>query len=131
MSIDIVRALRDPRLIGDPELSDAQEIILRAINGLPLPLRDIETRFFEDGAFVRRLESPLDMFRRCTSRESYEAREYFMAAIIAGRRSGKTDKILANQLIYEANFRERPDRPGDEPEAMIVSRTVRQAHKAF
>lgn len=126
-SLDIIEAIR---LIGD-DLSPAQATILRAINGLALPEEPIETRFFRDGAFVRERETPAEMFYRCTGRSSYEPYEYAEATILPGRQSGKTSKIVANQVVYEANFRPRTLGLGDEPEGIIVSRTTRQARKAY
>jgi len=131
-AIDIITAIKHPKLIAD-DISPAQEVILRALYGLPLQEGRFETRFFDSAAcrFHWEYETALDMWKRCTGRASYEPFEYREAMLVCGRRSGKTSKVASNVVIYEANFRQHALGKGEEGDAFIISQSKKQAKKAF
>ncbi len=82
----IVEFVTDPQLLG-LTLSPAQEVLLRALYGLPL-----------EGA------DHLDLFRLCTGRERYPERPFGEATVIAGARSGKDSRIAAPVSLYEGIY---------------------------
>ena len=108
-AINIVEACRDPRLIGDMDVSPAQEVLLRAIYGLKLV--DAEQHA---------------LFERATGRR-YQQREYREIMGICGRRSGKSDKIAANVAIYEACFRRHRLSRGERGFVVVIAVSKRQA----
>lgn len=109
-SISIIDAIKDERLIGDT-ISSQQEVILRAIYGLPLQEGLIKTRVFRgrklsaQGKFEVIEETPEQFFCRITDRESYVPTNYREAGIYIGARGGKSDKLSSNIAIYEATLR--------------------------
>jgi hypothetical protein len=110
---DILRAIRDRRLIGDRKLSPAQETALRALYGLPLS------------------DEQFDIFCRATGRESYEPAEYREASFICGRRSGKSSKLAANIAVFEAAFRRHELAEGERGYVVALAPTRRQAAVVF
>jgi len=107
-AIDIVTAVKDPQLIGDI-LSPAQEALLRSIYGLTVP------------------EEQVPLVERCTGRPPQPGIEYRESAIIAGRRSGKSDKIASNICLYEAMFRHHRISAGERAIVLLLAQNVRQA----
>jgi hypothetical protein len=108
-AIDIIAAVRDPRLIGDSDVSLAQEVLLRAIYGLPLVNAE-----------------QLAIFQRATGRK-YPGRQFREVMAICGRRSGKSDKIAANCSIYEACFRRHKLSRGERAYVTVIAVSKRQA----
>lgn len=82
----IVEFLTDPQLLG-LTLSLAQEVLLRAIYGLPIALPE-----------------HLELWRLCTGRQVYPERPFGEVTVIAGARSGKDSRIAAPIAVYEAVF---------------------------
>src|SRR5947209_8645207 len=90
MTTDIIRAVTDPRIIGDT-LSPAQEALLRLIYGLPLS------------------PEQLDIAREATGRQDCDQpRSYKTALVVAGRRSGKSSRIAANFVVNAACVNRHP-----------------------
>jgi hypothetical protein len=81
----VVEFVADPRWLG-LALSPAQETLLRAIDGLPL-----------DG-------NQLELWRRCTGRETYPGTPFGEVTVIAGARAGKDSRVAAPIALYEAIF---------------------------
>ena len=109
--ITIIDAIRDPKLIGD-EISEAQEMCLRVLYGLPLESEQV------------------DLFNELAGRPPgtpYEAQDYKEAAFIIGRRGGKSDKLAANTAIYEGRFRDHSPflSPGETGVVLCLSQTLR------
>jgi hypothetical protein len=113
-SIDIIAAIRDPRLINDPEVSPAQETLLRAIDGLPL-IGDEQ----------------LDIFRRATGRAEYQPQAFRDASILSGRRGGKTVKICANVAVKEACIAKHPIPAGERGVVVVIAPVEKQARITF
>jgi hypothetical protein len=82
----IIEFITDPQGLG-LTLSLAQEVLLRAIYGLPLHLAD-----------------HLDLWRLCTGRETYREQSFGEVTVIAGARSGKDSRIAAPMVAYEAAY---------------------------
>jgi hypothetical protein len=112
MPVDIITAIRDPRLIGD-EISEAQETALRALYGLPMNATHSE------------------IYMRATERTDYEQREYREASYICGRRSGKSSKLASNIALFEGCFRTHPLSRGERAFIVTVATTRRQASVVF
>ena len=110
--LDIVQALREPRLIGD-SISIAQEAALRALYGLPMS------------------ETQESIFVRATGRESYQPREYRESSFIVGRRGGKSSKLAANIAVYEACFRKYDLAQGEQGYVVALSPTKKQSAVVF
>ncbi|MFN0149607.1 MAG: hypothetical protein ACKVU1_02720 [bacterium] len=107
-AINIVQAVRDPSLIGD-ELSVVQEALLRSIYGLDIP------------------EEQVAIVEKCTGRAPLVGVEYREIAVVAGRRSGKSDKIASNICLYEALIRQHRLSPGENGTVLLLARDQRQA----
>ena len=80
---DIIQFVTDPQLLG-LNLSPAQEVLLRAIYGLPLT------------------PTQRDLWYLCTRREQYPACPFNEVTILAGARAGKDSRIAAPIICYEA-----------------------------
>lgn len=106
--IDIVQAVRDPSLIGD-ELSVVQEALLRSIYGLDVP------------------DEQVPIVEKCTGHAPRVGVEYREIAVVAGRRSGKSDKIASNICLYEALIRQHRLSPGENGTVLLLARDQRQA----
>lgn len=81
---DLLAFAQDPNLYGLP-LSEAQETLLRVIDGLPL--KD-ETQF--------------NLYRQCTGLAEYHPRRRSDVTVIAGVRSGKDSRVLVPVTLHEA-----------------------------
>jgi Terminase large subunit, T4likevirus-type, N-terminal len=110
--LNIIEFLEHPDLLNDRSLSPMQRVILKAIYGLPLD------------------ESELDIYYAATKLERYEATEQREATVIAGRRSGKTSKIAAPIVIYEA-FRDHGLPQGEVAFVLLTAPQLYQAKIAF
>lgn len=113
-TIDIIAALKDPRLINDPEISPAQETLLRSIYGLPLAS-----------------EEQLEIFRRATGRDAYVPRVFRDASVLSGRRGGKTVKICANLAVHEACIAKHPIPVGERGVVVVIAPVEKQARITF
>ena len=107
--MDIIEAIRDPNILGDT-ISPAQEAALRSLYGLPV-----------EGALV-------ELAEQCTGHSWTPGTEYREAALICGRRSGKSDKLAANVAIYEAFFRNHSLSPGETGVVLLMAQNMRQAN---
>ena len=107
---DIIEFITDPQLIG-LSVSPAQETLLRAIYGLPLPSPD-----------------HLDLWRQCAGREAYPERPFGEVTVIAGARAGKDSRIAAPIICYEALFGGHEAHLGKGEQAVIP--LVAQDHRA-
>jgi Phage Terminase len=112
IALSILEFIEHPDLLNDKSLSMAQKICLKSTYGLPLD------------------SGELDIYRRATGRQIYDAREQQEVTIIAGRRSGKTTKIAAAIVCYEA-FRDHGLPLGEEGYVMLLAPTLKQAKIAF
>jgi hypothetical protein len=110
--LNIVQFIRDPDLLNDQSHSDAQLACLKSIYGLPLTAKEME------------------IYRRGTGRETYDAREHRGATFVEGRQSGKTTKIAAPIAVFEA-FRDHGLAPGQEAYVMLLAPTIAQARIAL
>ncbi len=110
--LNIIEFVEHPDLINDPSLSFAQKTCLKSIYGLPLEPDELE------------------LYKRATGRQTYDAREQREATLIAGRRGGKTTKIAVRIVIYEA-VRDHGLPPGEEGCVMLLAPTLKQARIAF
>lgn len=108
-SVSIIDFIKDPQLIGDPELSQGQEAFLRALYGFPLS------------------EEQAAIFRECTGADYTIPRQHSEAAALCGRRSGKTRKLLSRIAIYEAVLggHERHLTRGERGVSLIVAQSFR------
>src|SRR5579872_4042034 len=111
--IDPIAAIRDPRLIGDSEISLAQETLLRASYGLPF---DAEQQA---------------IYKRATGRPEYLPRVYRDISVLAGRRSGKSVKICSNVAIYEACIAKHPIPKNERGRVLFVGPVEKQAAITF
>src|SRR5262245_28999895 len=84
-AISIVEFVTDPELLG-LSISDPQEVLLRAIYGLPLS------------------KTQLDIWRECTGRREYLRHGFSEATVIAGARAGKDSRIACPIAAYEGCF---------------------------
>ncbi len=115
-TIDVITAIRDPRLINDPEVSPAQETLLRAIYGLPL---------VDD--------EQLGIYRRATGRGEYfyTPQVFRDASVLSGRRGGKTTKICGNLAVYEACIASHPVPIGERAAVVVIAPVEKQARITF
>lgn len=99
--IPFIECVSDDKLLGKhwKTLSMPQQVVLKAFYGLPLETDDeLDTwAVFQDSAEFDRLGYPTKI-----TRVPYEPKEYDSLVAIIGRRGGKTDKISATALAYEA-----------------------------
>jgi Terminase large subunit, T4likevirus-type, N-terminal len=107
-AINIIAAITDPNILGDV-ISPAQEAALRAMYGLPMSAEHLE------------------LASQCAGKAWQAGIEYREAAIICGRRSGKSDKVAANIAIYEALFRQHHLSPGETGVVLLLAQNLRQA----
>jgi hypothetical protein len=112
LPLNIVDFIRHPDVLNDQSHSDAQLACLKSIYGCALSPREME------------------IYRRGTGRENYDAREHREATIVAGRQSGKTSKIAAAIACFEA-FRDHGLPPGQEAYVMLLAPQIRQARFAL
>ena len=112
LSVNIIEFIRHPDLLREERLSVAQMACLKSIYGLPL--EPVE----------------LDICRRATGRQEYDAVEQREVTIICGRRGGKTGRIAAPICCFEA-FRDHDLPPGEEAHVMLLAPTLKQARIAF
>jgi hypothetical protein len=112
--MNIIEAIQDKNLIGD-EISEYQEVLLRAIYGLDM--RGKQRRIFQS----------------CTGRKYRRGKEYSEVTAVCGRRSGKSDKIAGNIAVYEAVIKghEKNLSPGESGIVLVVAQTERLAHVCF
>jgi hypothetical protein len=75
-------------------------------------------------------QAELEIYQRGTGRERYDATEQREVTFIAGRRSGKTGKIAAPIVCFEA-FRDHGIPRGEEAYVMLLAPTIAQARIAF
>ena len=122
--VDIIEAIRDPNLIND-NLSDAQEVVLRALYGLSMTRSQaVLLNHLKDEHFDGHLGEILwDM----PEREDYTPQDYREGTVIVGRRGGKSDKLASNISIYEACFRDHSKHlsVGEEGYVLCLSQTMR------
>lgn len=111
---DIIQFICDPAYLGpDTQISAAQRSVLKAIYGLDM---DAEER---------------DAFESITEGRKPRKGGYSQAWIIVGRRSGKTDKILANIAAYESwLFDPSKLSPGEQAFYPLVAQNVDGASRA-
>ena len=112
LPLHIDEFIRHPDVLNDQSLSPAQLACLKSIYGLPLS------------------PSEMEIYRRGTGCETYDAKEHREATIIAGRQGGKTSKIEATIACFEA-FRDHGLRAGQEAYVMLLAPTIAQARIAF
>jgi hypothetical protein len=111
LPLNIVEFIRHPDLLNDRSHSEAQLAILKSIYGLPLS------------------PSELEIYRKGTGRQEYDATEQRKATIAAGRQSGKTGKIAAPIVCFEA-FRDHGLPPGEVGYILLIAPTIAQAKLA-
>jgi hypothetical protein len=108
----IIEFIRHPDVLNDQSHSEAQVACLKSIYGLPLTERELE------------------IYRRGTGRETYDAKEHREATFIAGRQGGKTSKLAAPIACFEA-FRDHGLPAGQEAYVMLLAPTIAQARIAL
>lgn len=100
LRISFEEAITDPKLLRSHfrTLSRPQQTALKAFYGLPLVGEELEDwSVFQDAATFDSLGYVLK-----TAPIPYKKKEYETLVAIFGRRSGKTDKVTATILAYEA-----------------------------
>jgi terminase large subunit-like protein len=112
LPLNILEFIRHPELLNDQCHSHVQLVCLKSTYGLPLS------------------QTELGIYQRGTNRERYDATEQREVTFVAGRRSGKTSKIAAPIVCFEA-FRDHGIPPGEEAYAMLLAPTIAQARIAF
>jgi hypothetical protein len=112
LPLNILEFIEHPNLLNDRSLSHAQRVILKTIYGLALN------------------QSELEFYYASTGLEKYDATEVREATIIAGRRSGKTSKIAAPIVIYEA-CRDHGVPRGEDAYVLLLAPTIKQAKLHF
>jgi hypothetical protein len=112
MPLNVIEFIEHTKLLNDRSLSLAQRVILKSIYGLHLN------------------QSELEFYYAATGLDMYAATEVREATIIAGRRSGKTYKIAAPIVIYEA-FRDHGVPEGEDAYVLLLAPTIKQAKIAF
>ncbi len=98
--IDFAEAISDPKLLQPhfSTLSRPQQVALKAFYGLPLVGQELKDwAIFQEAATFDLLGYPLQI-----ADIPYTPEEYDTLVAIFGRRSGKTDKVTATILAYEA-----------------------------
>lgn len=110
--LNIIEAITDPRILNDT-LSVAQESFHRTMYGLPLTP--------EQAAIAV----------EAVGRKEIEPRVYRSAFLCAGRRSGKSTRIAANVVVFEACINKHPIPPGERAAVILVAPTIRQAANTF
>jgi len=108
--VNIIDFIRDRNLIGQ-KLSIAQTAALKAFYGLELNRRELE------------------VYKRCTGLEEYHARAYPEVDFICGRRSGKTDRLASNIVLFEVfeGGHEKRLNLGERGMLIVLSVNQRQA----
>ena len=113
--IGIIQFIEDARFIGDTSLSPYQKTFLKTFYGEPLDRREKR------------------IFRECTGIRRYRPRIYNESTLNAGRRSGKTDKILTNLVLYEAFMGRHEEHlsVGETATILLIATSKRQAQIDF
>lgn len=111
-NLNIIDFIRHPLILNDQTMSPSQIAFLKSTYGLPLD--DVE----------------LEIYRRGTGRETYVPREQREETLLGGRRGGKTGKIAARIVEYEALRIHRIPR-GERGYAMLIAPVIAQAKIAF
>lgn len=111
LPLNIIEFIRHPDILNDPCHSEFQVTCLKSVYGLPLNATE------------------LDIFETCTGR-AYDQKEHREVTFIAGRRGGKTGKVAAPIVCFEA-FRDHGLKRGDDGYAMLLAPTIAQARIAF
>lgn len=105
----------------------AQEVILRAIYGLPISAEPTIDPEDVDGVYGPDPVSPLDLWRRLTGRDEYTpGNEAVEVALVLGARSGKSQAISSVVALYESICRAhvwRKELQPDEPARAIIVAT--------
>lgn len=109
--LTITEFVRHPLVLNDQSQSEPQITILKSIYGMPLT------------------EGQLEIYRRGTGRETYDAKPCEEATVIAGRRGGKTT-LAVYIALYEAT-RDHGLPEGQEGHIMIIAKDLKQAQGAF
>jgi hypothetical protein len=110
--LTILDFIRHVHVLNEQSISPAQRTCLKVIYGLPLE------------------ETELEIYRRATGRETYLPKEHNEATIIVGRRGGKTSRIAAPIVCYEASRDHRLPK-GEQAYVMLIARVKNQAQIAF
>jgi len=110
--ISIIEAICDKRIISD-SLSPAQASLLKLIDNLPLSSEEAEIAIEATG----RKELPQQVFR--------------IVLAICGRRSGKSVKICANLVVFQACIARHPIPAGERGTVLLVAPTEKQARHTF
>lgn len=112
LQLDVIQFVQHPDLLNDQSLSETQITVLKVTYGLPLTDRELE------------------IYRRGTGCEAYNANEQREVTIIAGRRGGKTGKLAAPIACYQA-FRDHGLPSGEVGYVMLLAPTLAQSQIAF
>jgi hypothetical protein len=110
----IMDFVTDHQLLG-LSVSPAQGTLLKSLYGLPLGTEEVA------------------LWRECTGRETYPARPFGEATVIAGARAGKDSRIAAPVVCYEAVFggHERHLARGERGVIVLVAQDLRATRVAF
>ena len=113
--MNVLEFIRHPDFINDQTLSPPQEVILKAIYGLPLTSQELE------------------IFLQLTGWPIYpKGVEWAEITAILPRRSGKTSQLSSNLAIFESCGLKHKVSRGTTPTVMIVaSEKGRQARICF
>jgi hypothetical protein len=115
MSMTVIEFIEDPRMLGDKILSPAQRMAVKSIYGLRLTSEEFDCWVQASGG-----------------RRYIEGVEQEEITVLKGRKSGGTDKILTNVLLYECCMRPPKLTIGERAVLMIVtSELKRQSRVTF
>jgi len=120
-------AISDPKLLKThfDTLSKPQQVVLKTFNGLPL--NDEEIKFWS----ILQGSCTYDELGYVTSWTpvAYKPQKYDELVAILGRRSGKTDRITATQMAYEALLGGHMAyvEPGQDVQILFIAQDIEMA----
>jgi hypothetical protein len=110
--LDILEFIRHPQVLNDNSLSPGQTMCLKIIYGLPLD------------------ETEHALYVKATGHEEYIPKEVKEFTALCGRRSGKTSRVGAAIVCYEA-FRNHGLRRGERAYVLLIAPVLDQAQIGF
>lgn len=112
ISLNIIEFIHHPEILNDQSLSVAQETCLKVLFGRPLNERELE------------------VYRRASGRDDYVPCEQREMTLMTGRRGGKSSRIAAPTMCFEA-FRNHDLPRGEKGYILLIATSKRQAKVCF
>jgi hypothetical protein len=110
--LDIIEFIKHPRVLNDNSLSPAQKMCLKIIYGLPLD------------------ETERALYFKATGSAQYVPKELREFLGLCGRKAGKTSRIGAPVVCYEA-FRDHGLPRGERAYVLLIAPVLEQAQIGF